>query len=176
MVSPRLEKKGWLLNNENYSKNKFTDILLSASLSFKLPTEADTAIQLVTFLIWDQANEILPLLFQIIDKLIDKFKTPIENINESISSTKNFLNTTMQQQASELVSLQELIKQHADLAKFMANSSEGLNQSANPRGLTNAAWPPLAALTHSGIHQVHLASLLNWGAPTLIQKFYNVLH
>ena len=127
MVSPRLEKKGWLLNNENYSKNKFTDILLSASLSFKLPTEADTAIQLVTFLIWDQANEILPLLFQIIDKLIDKFKTPIENINESISSTKNFLNTTMQQQASELVSLQELIKQHADLAKFMVNSSEELN-------------------------------------------------
>ena len=127
VVSPRLEKKGWLLNNENYSKNKFTDILLSASLSFKLPTEADTAIQLVTFLIWDQANEILPLLFQIIDKLIDKFKTPIENINESISSTKNFLNTTMQQQASELVSLQELIKQHADLAKFMVNSSEELN-------------------------------------------------
>ena len=48
-----LEKKGWALNSEIYSKSKLADILLLATLSFKLPAKADTAIHSVAFLIWD---------------------------------------------------------------------------------------------------------------------------
>jgi hypothetical protein len=46
-----LEKKGWILASEWYSKNKLAEILFSAVLSFKLPTEADTALCSIAFLI-----------------------------------------------------------------------------------------------------------------------------
>lgn len=97
-----LKKKGWLLNNKNYTNKKPTDTILSASLSFKLPAEASTAIQSVAFLICDQADKDVfsSVTDKVIDKVIDKLKNPIENLNKSIMSTKNFLNATTQQQAS----------------------------------------------------------------------------
>ena len=40
-----IEKKGWLLSSESYSKGKLVEILFSVVLSFKLPPEAETAIR-----------------------------------------------------------------------------------------------------------------------------------
>jgi hypothetical protein len=138
-----LEMKGWALISEIYSKSKLTDILPSAMLSFKLPAKADTAIHSVAFLIQDQADKDFAVLItdKIINRVIDKLNTPVENLNDSVVATKSFLDTTSQQHASELNSLQGSIKQHDKLVKVITNSSENFS---NPRGLTDVAWPPLA--------------------------------
>jgi hypothetical protein len=52
-----LEKKGWILTSEHYSKSKLAKILFTVTLSFKLPTKANTALHSVAFLIHDQGEE-----------------------------------------------------------------------------------------------------------------------
>jgi hypothetical protein len=52
-----LEKKGWSLASKKFSKNKLAEILFSAVLAFKLPTEVDTALHSVTYLIHNQVKE-----------------------------------------------------------------------------------------------------------------------
>jgi hypothetical protein len=121
-----LEKKGWMLSSENYSKNKLAEILLSVSLSFKLPTEADTAV----------SNKI-------IGRVIEELKKPVSKLNESITAAKSFLDTTSQQQASELINLRDSVKQHSDLAKTLADFSDKLSQ-VTTGNLDDASWPLLS--------------------------------
>jgi hypothetical protein len=52
-----LEKKGWMLTSEPYTKSQLAEVLFSAALSFKLPAEADTAIHSVAYLIWEQSED-----------------------------------------------------------------------------------------------------------------------
>src|SRR6202030_3045639 len=52
-----LEKKGWMLSSEPYSKNKLAEILFSVVLSFNLPSETDVAIHSVAYVIRDRAKE-----------------------------------------------------------------------------------------------------------------------
>jgi hypothetical protein len=44
-----LEKKGWMLASEPYSKDKLAEILFSMTISFKLPQDVDTAVRSVTY-------------------------------------------------------------------------------------------------------------------------------
>ena len=108
-----LKSKGWLLNSEGTSRKKLANILLSATLSFKLPAEASMVIRSVAFLLQDYPDESLPstITDQISDKLIDKINAPIIKLNELFAATKSFLDATMQKQAGELLALQQLIKQ-----------------------------------------------------------------
>ena len=97
-------------------------------ISFKLLTEADKAIHSVAFFILKKTNKDFAssVTVEIIDKVSDKLKNLIENLNESVSATKGFLDATTQQNALELVLLPDLIKQHADLAKSPTDTSEKL--------------------------------------------------
>jgi hypothetical protein len=154
-----LESKGWLLNTEENSKLKFADILLSATLSFKLPAEASTAIRAVALLLRDHADEEFSSTVSdsIIDKVIDKLIEPVDKLNNSVIAAKDFLDATTQKQASELLSLQESIKQHADLVKSFTESSEKFAQSSIPRGRADAAWPPLSGVNPPVSTQGHPA-------------------
>ena len=73
-----LESKGWILSSEANSGLKLADILFSASLSFKLPAEASTAIQAVAFLLRAHADKFLSTTVTdaIVDKVIDKLNGP----------------------------------------------------------------------------------------------------
>ena len=46
-----LEKKGWLLNGMEVIKSQLSDIFFSASLTFKLPPEANIVIQSVAHIL-----------------------------------------------------------------------------------------------------------------------------
>ena len=91
------------------------------------------AIWLFAFLIHEQADKDISSMLpnQIIDKVIDKIKKPVVKLNESITATKSFLNAMTQQQALELVSLQDSIKQHSFIVKTLADSLERFNQTSN---------------------------------------------
>jgi hypothetical protein len=157
-----LEKKGWMLNSENYTKNKLADILFSASLSFKIPPEANTAIRSVAYLIRDLADEehAASLTDKIIDQLTNKLIKPISSLDSAVTSAKNFLDATSQQQASDLLNLQESISKQSEFVKSLANSSEKVNQASNPRGLADSNWPLLSSPPSALPQGVHPASLL----------------
>jgi hypothetical protein len=111
-----LEKKGWILTSESYSKSKLAEILFSVALSFKLPPEADAAVRSVAFLIRDQGEEDFAssVSTKLIDKIASSLCKPIENLSDSVASAKSFLSATSQQHASALISLQETVKQQSD--------------------------------------------------------------
>ena len=129
-----LESKGWVLNSEDSSVLKLADILLSAMISFKLLADASHAIQAVAFLLHAHTNETLAATVtnHIINKVIDKISNPLAKLSESINSTKSFLDAT------ELLSLQDTVKQQAKLIKSLTDV-----QPLNPRGLSDADWPLL---------------------------------
>ena len=158
-----LGKKGWVLSSESYSKNKLADILFSISISFKLPPEADTAIRAVAYLIRDQSDEetSITVTEKIIDKIADRLVELIGKLSDSIMVAKNFLDATSQQQASELVSLQESVKLQTDMVKSLTDSSEKISITSDPKSLANADWPPLASTGNNMAHQLHPASLLH---------------
>ena len=158
-----LEKKGWVLSSESYSKNRLTEILFSPLLSFKLPPEADTAIRVVDYLIWDQSDKetSITVTDKINDKIADRLIELMSKLSDSIVVTKNFLDATSQQQAFELVSLQESVKLQTDIVKSLADSSEKISLALDPKSLANTDWPPLASIGNNTAHQLHPASLLH---------------
>ena len=70
-----------------------------------------------------------------------------------------FLDAAAQKQASGLLSLQDLVKQHEELAKSLATSIEKFNCAPNPLGLDDAAWPRLATNPHSAVPNAPPGSL-----------------
>jgi hypothetical protein len=157
-----LEKKGWLLSSESYSKNKLAEILFSVALSFKLPSEADAAIRSAAYIIRDRAEDELAdvLSEKLIDKFTDKINQPIDKLLDSVTAAKSFLDATSQQQASELISLQESAKQHNDIVKALAETTDKLNQPSASRSLNESTWPLLFAANPTPTQAVHPASLL----------------
>ena len=87
-----LKNKGWMLNSEYNSSTKLSDILLVATLSFKLLADACTTIQAVAFLIQAQSNNntTATVTNSIINKVIDKINAPLAKLNEHIDTTKSF--------------------------------------------------------------------------------------
>jgi hypothetical protein len=156
-----LEKKGWMLASEPYMKSKLAEVLILATLLFKLPAEADTAVHSVAYLMWEQSED--KIATQLSDKLLDRFtnslSTPISKLMDSVSSTKSFLDATLQKQA--VLSLQESVKQQIDNAKAIAEASAKLNTAHTPGDLLDPAWPPLEAMNPASPHLIHLASLLH---------------
>ena len=102
-----LKGKGWILNSEDSTSSKLLDILFSATLSFKLPSDASTAIWAVAFLLCAHADESITVNVadHIIDKMIDKMNDPLVKLDDSIDATKSFLDATTQKQPSELLTL-----------------------------------------------------------------------
>ena len=141
-----LKNKGWLLPSEENSKSKLVDILLSATLSFKLQAKASTAICSVAFLLWDQSDEDFTSTATdaIIEKVIDKISVPLGTLNVSVAAAKEFLDATLQKHASELLELQDSMKQQVELVKSIAETAEKLAQNPNLRGLADTAWPLLS--------------------------------
>ena len=80
----------------------------------------------------------------VIDKMIDKISDPLAKFNDA---TKGFLDATTQKQASELLALQDAVKQQTVLIKSLTDASDNIAQPLNPRGLSDSAWPLLAALS-----------------------------
>ena len=131
-----LKNKGWVLNSEESSAPKLDDILLSAMIAFKLPANTSNTIRAVAFLLHAHTDKTLAATVadHVIDKVIDKITSPLEKLSESIDSTKSFLDATSQKQATELLSLQDAVKQQAELIKSLT-----VVQPLNPRGLSEAA-------------------------------------
>ena len=104
-----LKNKGWVLNSEESSAPKLADILLSATIDFKLPADASNTIRAVAFLLHAHTDETLAATVanHIIDKVIDKISSPLAKLSESFDSTKSFLDAT------ELLSLQDTVKQQS---------------------------------------------------------------
>ena len=143
-----LKNKGWILSSEDSSSAKLFDILLAATLSFKLPADACTAIRAVAFLLQAQTNgsTAATIADGVIDKVINKINSPLAKLNEHIDATKSFLDAAAQKQAAELLSLQEAVKQQAGLINSLTAASEkAAAQAPNPRGLSDTAWPQLTA-------------------------------
>ena len=145
-----LESKGWILNSEANSGLKLADILFSASLSFKLPADASSAIRAVAFLLRAHADELLSTTVAdaIIDKTIDKLNGPLDKLNDTINVTKEFLEATSQKQAAELLSLQESLILHSSSVKSLAEVADKATHNNNPRGLPDSAWPQLVGANH----------------------------
>ena len=142
---------------------KLADILFSAALSLKLPPEGETAIRSVAFLIHEQAEEDFTTLIsdKLIDRLSNKLSQPIDKLSDSVTSAKNFLDATSQQQANELLTLQNTFKQYSDLSKSFVDSSEKLTLASSTRALSESAWPPLSTANRTASQVPHPASLLH---------------
>ena len=136
-----------MLNSEDSSSSKLSDVLVATTLSFKLPTDASTAIRSVAFLLRAHADESFTstVADQLIDKVIDKIDSPLVELNNAVNATKTFLDAVAQKQATELLSLQESIKQQSELIKSLTDASEKAALVANPSSLADSAWPPLPA-------------------------------
>ena len=87
----------------------------------------------------------------VIDKMIDKISSPLAKLSDLIDSTKSFLDATSQKQATELLSLQDVVKQQAELIKLLS-----VIQQSNPRGLSEASWPLLPPAGPPSGSQPHL--------------------
>jgi methyl-accepting chemotaxis protein len=138
-----LEKKGWILPSEQYTKNKLADIIFSVVLSSKLTPTADSTLRATAFLMRDLGEEDLAtsISTKLIDKITSRLSEPIDKLDKSISSVNNFLLATSQQQASALLSLQDSTKQQMDLTKSIAESSEKLSQTPPPAASRNQHGP-----------------------------------
>ena len=142
-----LESKGWMLNSEDSTISKLSDVLLATTLSFKLPADASMAIRSVVFLLHARADDSFAssVTDQLIDKVIGKIDSPLDELNNTVNATKNFLDAAAQKQAAKLLSLQDSIKQQSELIKSLADASEKAALTSNPRNLADSAWPPLPA-------------------------------
>ena len=156
-----------MLNSEDSSGMKLSDILLAATLSFKLLVDACTVIRAVGFLMQAQTNDSTAATVAdgVIDKVIDKINTPLAKLNEHINATKSFLDAAAQKQAAELLSLQEAVKQQADLINSLADASGKATQAPNPRGLSDAALPLLTTSGPQGHLQGPLGPMPPRGPP-----------
>ena len=137
-----LEKKGWLLNSEAITKNHLADILFSASLAFKLPNEANVTICSVASIL-QNLSDIDKSHTLVNNQVSIKLSDPIISLNLAISSANNFLEVATQQQASDLISIKEVLVQQHELVKSLADAVKKSSALANPRGLVDASWPPL---------------------------------
>jgi hypothetical protein len=90
---------------------------------------------------------------------------PIDKLSDSVASAKSFLDAASQQQATELLFLQDTIKQHSDLTKSIAVSSEKLNQASYSHALSDSSWPHLSAANPSNPQELHPALLIHSNIP-----------
>ena len=64
-------------------------------------------------------------------------------LNTAISSAKDFLEATTQQQAADLINIQETLKKQGELVKSLTKTvNKGLSM-ANPHRLVDSSWPLL---------------------------------
>ena len=153
-----LKNKRWILNSEENSNTKLSDVLFYTLLAFKLPADACVPIRPLAFLLCAHADETLSTTVSnlIINKMIDKFSEPLSRLNNSITATKMFLDAAAQKQASGLISLQDSVKQQEILAKSLVDSIDKLNCAPNPLGLDETAWPRLVASPPGAMHATPL--------------------
>jgi hypothetical protein len=83
------------------------------------------------------------VLAKLINKIANSLSKPIDKLTNSIASANNFLHAALQQQATELLSLQELVKQQNDVIKSLTDSLEKLSQTSSSHSLTNLVLPQL---------------------------------
>ena len=153
-----LEGKGWLLNSEDSTRAKLSDILFSVTLTFKLLADASVAIRAVAFMLRAQSDDCTAVKVSdhVIDKMIDNISDPLAKINDALDATKGFLDATTQKQASELLALEDAVKQQTVLIKSLTDTSDNIAQPLNPRGLSDSAWLLLAASSPPNCPQVPL--------------------
>jgi hypothetical protein len=78
-----------------------------------------------------------------------------------VSTTKSFLDATLQKQVAKLLSLQESVKQQCDNAKSIADSLVKLSSAQVMGNLTDIAWPTLTSVNPTSPQPIHLESLLH---------------
>jgi hypothetical protein len=117
----------------------------------------------VTFLIQDQGEEDLASLVsaKLIDKITTSLNDLIDKLSDSVASAKTFLLATSQQQATELLSLQESVKHQSVLTKSLVESAEKLSLTPPLHVPSNSAWPPLPTTSATTPLSIHPASLLH---------------
>ena len=115
-----VEKKGWPLNSEVITKSHLADILFLASFACKLPNKVNVVICSVAYILWNLSYiDVLDATSNNIDQISIKLSDPIISLNLAVSSAKNFLEATTQQQASDLISIKEVIVWQDELIKYI---------------------------------------------------------
>ena len=140
-----LEKRGWPLSSEVSTTKHLADILFSASITFKLPNDADLAIRSVPYILRNLSDIVEPgsLVNNVIDQVSNKLNDPVVSLNLAVSSAKSFLEVTTQQQAADLISIKETLVCQDELVKSLAVTIEKSTAAPNLHGLADASWPPL---------------------------------
>jgi hypothetical protein len=133
-----------MLNSEDYMKRKLADILFSASLSFKLPAEANTAIRSVAFLIRDLADEdhAASLTDKIIDRLSTWLNEPMSLISNEVNNAKQFLSVTTTQQAEATIALQKAVDNFSSNVDKLTQASDKATEliDKHQQQLSAADW------------------------------------
>ena len=94
------------------------------SLAFKLPNVADTVIRAAAYILRGLPEADTPdsLVNNVVDQVLTKIGDNIISLNLAVTSAKNFLEATAQQQASDLVSIKEALVRQDGLVKSLAES------------------------------------------------------
>jgi hypothetical protein len=110
-------------NSEEVNTRKLADIIFSAALSFKIPSRANTEVRLVVHIPQNLSTEVVSTSIsnKITNILSSKLSKPADMLNAAILSAKNFLEATTQQQAADLISIQESLKQQGELIADMVD-------------------------------------------------------
>src|ERR1700722_14901156 len=157
-----LEAKSWILAGEKYTKPKLANILFTIVLTQKLTSEASAAIKAVAFLIEDLADQDFSdsLASLITDKVTSQISSSIDNLAAGITTTKDFLDAVVRQQAESTLTLKESILSNVESSKSIANSAEKLSDSSEKQAqAANTEWPMLPSASPSTGNAMHPMSL-----------------
>ena len=80
---------------------------------------------------------------RIVNRISDKINGPTDELNDAITSAKNFTEATTQQQATYLIGIQDTLKQQTEIVKSLREAIKKKGSAPNPRNLPDSSWPPL---------------------------------
>lgn len=145
-----LLKKNWVPEGESLTRLKLADILFNLATQTNPHTgktvtlEFQSAILSVAYLIEDQAED--DYTSSIGKKITAKLYESLNNINEVFAKSKEFMDATSTQQASTILSIQEVAAKQSEIVDKLATTTDKITASATatPRNLQSNEWPSLS--------------------------------
>ena len=138
-----LDSKGWVLAGEEYDRSKMVSVLLTASLTPRIPSEAATAIRAVAFLL--ESNITDKTADHLANEVSNKVKAELTHIISGLSATQSFLEASATQQANSIIELKEITattKSNSDNFSALTDKLTAIN-SATTSTPPPPQWPSL---------------------------------
>lgn len=142
-----LESKRWILSSKRYDRTKLVDILLTASVSLKIPADAAAAIRAVAYLLEDDITD--KVSSTLASAVADKVRAQLADITTDLSSNAKFINANATQQAATSVKLKEIAAQYAAASVNLADASSKLSSIGPKESLSPVQWPALGSPTRA---------------------------